>query len=140
MTNIQQRRRLAEDETATPPNVTDREGYWKAGAKLRMGGVTYPRGSTVPQEIVAVLAPGRLSVLTGNKMLLHRLGVLDQNAPAAVVEVPTLHEAERKAMIAAMKANGYSNYELDHRERPTAGAYLTTHPSVAIKPGGNRGA
>jgi hypothetical protein len=126
--NPQQRRRAAEaaDEPAAPG-----VGHWIAGGPLTIGAMRYPRGAVVPHETVRAIPPHRLDILRSNRRLVHRL-TPPENAPAPEsLEAPD-PEAERAAIQAAMRRNGYAEYELDHRAKAPPGAYRPAHPAASI--------
>lgn len=129
----QQTRRMMENSEAQKPTLIE-NGYWRSGAKLSFGGVTYPRGCTVPTSAVRSLAPGRLSILMGNKMLDYVLGEPAAKAPAAVIEQPEDPNAVAEKQRAAMVRDGYQDWEMDHRVKAPVGARTVGHPSTAVRP------
>jgi hypothetical protein len=128
--NLAQRRRAAEEATPTVPTGG---GCWLSGTSLTIGQVRFPRGSRVPDEIVAAIEPGRLAVLMSNRLLMHRLGPLPANAPQPVPLPPPIDPAvERAEQNASLRRDGFADWEL------TAGIPTppgnAAHPSTMVQP------
>ena len=131
MNPMQRRRMLEATEPAAPAGV----GHWLAGSRLEMSGKIWPRGATIPDPIVEAIPPFRLTVLISNKLIVRRLGPPPAEAPRSRAIVQSDPKAERAAIQAAMRRDGYAEYELDHRVKPPPGAYKAAHPSTAIRAG-----
>jgi hypothetical protein len=131
--NVMQKRRAA--EAANEPSAPAGAGHWIAGGRLSFAGMIWPRGAVLPDEIVASIAPYRLSVLVTNKLVLHRLGEPPADAPRPVKIAQSDPKAEHAAMLENMARDGYQPHELDAKVRPPPGAYRPRHPAASIVAG-----
>jgi hypothetical protein len=126
--NRQQRLRSLEPK----PAPVAAGGWWCASGQggLTVGGVRFPRGSHVPDEIVRAIAPNKLAILQGGGHLQYRLDAIPPDLPApqrVVQDEPRIAQQQR----ANMKAAG----DGDDARVGSCGLLPHGHPSAAIKSG-----
>jgi hypothetical protein len=99
--NRQQRLRSLERSASVPTSSTS-AGWWCTGGQgLTLFGLRYPRGARIPDEIISVLAPNRLAILTSGGFLHHRLDALPPNLPTShrvIQDDPRVAKQQRENM------------------------------------------
>jgi hypothetical protein len=137
------------DNAAAAQQATDQlalaasgiEHYYRAGAKLTIGGVIFPRGSILAPTIVKLFTDERLHLMLRNRLLVLVLGPMpppeDEKVVCEVLPEPDPDAAakEREQMIAAMRRDGYQDFEIFPHVKPPPGAYTIAQPPAVERSG-----